>query len=440
MDRIASPQAPHAPLRGPDELLTAYRRIRSLTESLCQPLAVEDFVVQSMPDASPAKWHLAHTSWFFEALALGPHLEGYRPFDDAFNDLFNSYYNSLGEPFTRADRGLVTRPTVAETLAYRRHVDQRMARLLGAADSDAPFLPTVEIGLHHEQQHQELLLTDLKHLFSRNPLAPSYRAEPSTPAEPKGAPLRWNDHDGGLVSIGHVGGGFAYDNEGPRHRVFLEPFQIASRPVTCGEWLNFIADGGYRRPDPWLSDGWNTVQAEGWRAPLYWYEQDGAWWHFTLSGPRAVRADEPVCHVSFYEADAYARWAGARLPRESEWELALGPFEDRARATGNFLDDGYFHPRPAPPPGPGGDPLQTLGDVWEWTASPYVPYPGYRPPSGALGEYNAKFMSSQLVLRGGSCATPRDHIRITYRNFFPPHARWQFMGLRLARDRNSELR
>ncbi|MEM9554456.1 MAG: ergothioneine biosynthesis protein EgtB [Acidobacteriota bacterium] len=439
------------------ELARRYAAVRGQTEALCAPLEIEDYVVQSMPDASPAKWHLAHTSWFFETLVLKPGLEGYETLDPSYAYLFNSYYNSLGEQFTRADRGLVSRPTVAQVQAYRRHVDQAMARFLEQASDDAvaEAEPVIEVGLHHEQQHQELLLTDVKHLFSRNPLAPVYRAASDATA-PDGAsaaevaPLRWHRYTEGLYSIGHEGAdeAFAYDNEGPRHRVFLEEFELASRLVTCGEWLDFMADGGYERAELWLSDGWATVQAEGWRAPLYWVADDASddaegWRCFTLAGMQQVRLSEPVCHVSFYEADAFARWVslrttGVRLPRESEWEVAACAAGAEAMthdvALGTFVDDAAYRPRPLDPRASGDRPAQLFGDVWEWTASPYVAYPGYSPPPGALGEYNAKFMSNQLVLRGGSCATPRSHIRATYRNFFPAPVRWQMTGLRLARD------
>ena len=413
---------------GAESLAARYAEIRRLTEALCAPLAVEDYVIQSMPDASPAKWHLAHTSWFFETFVLAPAVPGYRAFHPRYAFLFNSYYNSVGARSPRPERGLLSRPTVTEVYDYRRHVDDEMLRLLTRPlEGGRPSaLPVVELGLNHEQQHQELLLTDIKHAFSRNPLGPVYR-ECGGDRSGEVPPLRWLEHPAGLRRVGHDGAGFAFDNEGPRHRVFLEGFRLASRLVTNREYLAFLDDGGYDRPEFWLSDGWNARCARDWAVPLYWEKQGGGWAVMTLAGVRALNEDEPVCHVSYYEADAFARWAGARLPTEAEWEAAAADVP----ADGNFLESGRLHP--APPAGPGA-PAQLFGDVWEWTRSPYVPYPGYRPAGGALGEYNGKFMCNQLVLRGGSCATPRSHIRRTYRNFFPPEARWQFSGIRLATD------
>jgi len=415
-------------------LATRYADVRFTTEALAEPLSPEDCTAQSMPDASPVKWHLAHTSWFFETFVLEPAIEGYEPFHPDFRVLFNSYYNGVGEQHPRPERGLVTRPGLAEVRAYRRHVDARLAPRLEAGLPPA-VAEVVEIGLHHEQQHQELLLTDLLHLFSRNPLAPAYRgAGPRPDAKP--TPLRWHAHPGGLVEIGHAGSGFAFDNEGPRHTVHLVPFELGSRLVTNGEYRAFMDDGGYRRPELWLSDGWAKLGAEGWRAPLYWREQGGRWRRQGLEGLRDVHPDEPVCHVSHYEADAYARWAGARLPTEAEWEA----FAAEVPVAGNFVESGVLAPVGAPeqavgaPIQPEATPVQLFGDCWEWTASPYVAYPGYAPASGALGEYNGKFMSNQMVLRGGSCATPASHLRPSYRNFFPPEARWQWSGIRLARD------
>lgn len=405
-----------------------YLDVRSATERFCEPLAIEDYVVQTMPLVSPTKWHLAHTTWFFEAVVLAaadPRYQAYRP-DYAF--LFNSYYQGLGARHAQADRGLLSRPTVAEIYAYRRVIDDRMVDLLQRdGDETAPWMGMVELGIQHEQQHQELLLTDIKHVFAANPLKPAYDPSAATPLAANLTPWRWLPHPGGVVTIGAEETGFAFDNELPRHRVWLEPFDLADRVVTNREYRAFIADGGYRRPELWLSDGWNTVQSGRWNAPLYWEDRDGEWWTMTLGGMRPVAADEPVCHVSYFEADAYARWMGARLPREAEWETAAGA----ASHDGNFVERGRLHPRAAVP----GDGLrQIFGDVWEWTASPYVPYPGFQPAPGAVAEYNGKFMCNQMVLRGGSCVTSRTHIRPSYRNFFRPEARWPFTGIRLARD------
>jgi ergothioneine biosynthesis protein EgtB len=423
----------HAVTSAPAEALWArFSEVRRFTESLCDGLATEDYVVQSMDDVSPTKWHLAHTSWFFETFIVRPHLSDYQPIDETYAYLFNSYYVHAGERHCRAQRGYISRPTVAEVFAYRAHVDGAMERLLTTAgESQYDTLePLIVLGLHHEQQHQELMVTDIKHVFSVNPLRPVYRAAPAL-ARPASAPaaLRWIDHAGGLTWIGHEGGGFAYDNEGPRHQEFIQPFALADRLVTNGEYLDFMSDGGYERPELWLSMGWATVQENGWSEPFYWERRDGEWWLFTLSGMRRVDPDEPACHLSYFEADAFARWAGARLPSESEWEFAAAG----AALDGNFVESGHFHPLPAPP-ATGSAPRQMFGDLWEWTRSQYDAYPGYRAPEGALGEYNGKFMCNQFVLRGGSCATPRSHIRSSYRNFFPPDATWQFTGLRLARD------
>lgn len=409
------------------EALARYRRVRERSEALCRPLAVEDYVVQSMDDVSPPKWHLAHVTWFFETFVLKPADAGYRLFHPAYEYLFNSYYNAVGPQYPRPRRGLLSRPTVREVYAYRAQVDAAIARLVADAGREAwrRAAPLLLLGLHHEQQHQELFVYDLKHNFAVNPLKPAYRGDlPVSNAE---APaLEWIEFAGGVREIGHDGAGFAFDNEGPRHRLLLDDFRLASRPVTNGEFLAFIEEGGYGRPELWLADGWVTVLEEGWRAPLYWEERDGAWHVMTMGGLRPLNPHEPVSHVSYYEADAFARWAGKRLPLEAEWEAAAEPL---AR-EGNFVERGYFHPTPAKE-GEGGL-KQMFGDVWEWTQSPYVPYPGYRPASGAVGEYNGKFMSNQVVLRGGSCATPEDHIRATYRNFFYPHQRWMVAGFRLA--------
>jgi ergothioneine biosynthesis protein EgtB len=408
------------------DLAARYRAVRAATEALAAPLSPEDCTAQSMPDASPVKWHLGHTSWFFETFLLEAAVPGYRPPWPAYRVLFNSYYHSVGEQHYRPERGLVTRPGLAEVMAYRRHVDGQCLALLERGALSAAQEAVLELGLHHEQQHQELILTDVKHLLARNPLGPAYRARPAERAG-EATPLAWHAHPAGLREIGHAGPGFAFDNEGPRHRVFVHAFALASRAVTNGEYLAFIEDRGYERPEVWLSDGFATVQREGWRAPLYWTREGGGWQRFTTAGPQPVALDEPVAHVSAYEADAYARWAGARLPTEAEWEVAAAS----AAVAGNLAEAERYEPARAPA-GPG--PTQLFGDVWEWTSSAYAAYPGYRPPPGALGEYNGKFMANQLVLRGGSCATPASHIRASYRNFFPPHARWQWSGIRLARD------
>jgi ergothioneine biosynthesis protein EgtB len=403
--------------------LDRFHDIRTLSERLAAPLSAEDQTVQSMPDASPTKWHLAHTTWFFETFVLRPHLPGYRVFHPAYEYLFNSYYEAVGPRHPRPQRGMITRPGVSEILNYRRHVSEAMLTLLESTQS-AECVELVELGLHHEQQHQELILMDIKHLLSLNPTNPPYVQEDASPG---GGPvsLSWIDFEGGLVEIGHHGAGFAFDNEAPRHRVWMEPFALATRLVTCGEFAAFIDDGGYERPEFWLSAGWDCVKQRGWQAPLYW-QGDGAWQVFTLSGLRPIRQSEPVVHVSAYEAAAYAKWAGRRLPSEAEWELAAADVD----LAGNTLQSGRLHPVPVSRRGL----VQMIGDAWEWTASPYVAYPGYRELAGAVGEYNGKFMANQMVLRGGCAITPDNHIRTTYRNFFPPDARWMFGGIRLAED------
>ena len=409
-------------------LLARYREVRATTERLTSPLAVEDYVLQAMPDVSPTKWHLAHVTWFFETFILRPSLPGYRALDDRYQYLFNSYYNAVGPQFSRPERGHLSRPTVAEVFRYRAHVDEGIERLLASADA-ATLEPVTELfvlGLNHEQQHQELVLTDIKYNLAVNPLRPAYHAA----AIPRrdGRPWSWVSMDGGLVGLGCDADGFAFDNERPRHRVFVAPYRLASRPVTNGEFLEFVEAGGYRDWQVWLSEGWRIVQERGWGAPLYWERVDGAWIVQTLSGPQPLDPHAPVVHVSYLEADAYARWRGARLPTEAEWEAAATALPVR----GHFMESGVFHPVPAPP---GDDTLaQMYGDVWEWTQSAYAPYPGFRPLEGPATEYNGKFMVGQLVLRGGSCATPASHLRPTYRNFFPPDARWQFSGIRLAAD------
>jgi len=402
---------------------------RKTTRSLAAPLSEEDCAIQSMPDASPVKWHLAHTTWFFETFVLAAHQPGYRPFEPAFRVLFNSYYNAVGEKHPRPERGMLSRPGLGEVLAYREYVDDAMRELLARKELAADAESLIVLGLHHEQQHQELILTDVKHLLSRNPMKPAYQKQWAlTPI--RACDRRWISFEPGLHEIGHAGSDFCFDNETPRHRVWVEGFQIATHLVTHGDFIEFIADGGYRRPELWLSDGWDMVNSQNWKAPLYWEPRDGAWYTFTLHGEMPVEVNTPVCHVSFYEADAFARWARARLPTEAEWEIAAST----TPPGGNFLESKAFHPL-APREAPAEGTLeQAFGDVWEWTRSDYGPYPGFRAAAGAVGEYNGKFMCGQYVLRGGSCATPSSHIRATYRNFFPPPARWQFSGLRLARD------
>jgi ergothioneine biosynthesis protein EgtB len=409
-----------------------FEAIRRNSEMLAANLSPEDQAIQSMPDVSPTKWHLAHTSWFFETFILGPLAPGYRVFDPSFAYLFNSYYEAVGPRHPRPERGLLSRPTVDAVGAYRDHVTMAVLRLADEADDRVwrEALPLIELGLNHEQQHQELMLMDIKHVFSVNPLLPAYQAPRPCPGPARDAAPAWIEFSGGLYEIGHNGEGFAFDNEGPRHKVWLEPYRLSSHPVTCGAYLDFIADGGYRQPEFWLSDGWACVRQHGWQAPLYWRLEDGEWRIFTLAGERRIDPAEPVCHVSFYEADAFARWAGKRLPTEAEWEIAATGLP----IAGNLADSLHYHP--CPDSGEAGAPQlrQMIGDVWEWTASPYIAYPRFRPVAGAIGEYNGKFMSNQMVLRGGAAVTPADHIRITYRNFFAPASRWAFSGLRLAED------
>ncbi|HUY65092.1 MAG TPA: ergothioneine biosynthesis protein EgtB [Acidimicrobiales bacterium] len=429
----------------PAALAARYREVRAQTERLAAPLSPEDQTVQSMPDVSPTKWHRAHTSWFFETFLLEPGLPGYRVHDPEYGYLFNSYYESVGARYPRHCRGVVSRPGAASVGRYRLHVDEAMSAYLELPlPAERSWL--VELGMHHEQQHQELLLMDIKHVLSCNPSQPAYVPPPPPGAGPSPVPPdasgltgsvsrsapspQWLEHPGGLIEIGHRGDGFAFDNESPRHGVQLVPFALACAPVTCGEWAAFVADGGYRRPELWLSDGWATVQAQGWQSPLYWSRLDDEWWVFTLHGVKPVDMDEPVVHVSYYEADAFAHWAGARLPTEAEWEAVAAP-----APGGRFLEaadtDPLLHPQS--PPARGAAP-SLLGEVWQWTSSAYSPYPGFRPAAGAVGEYNGKFMINQMVLRGGSCVTPAGHLRPSYRNFFPPSAQWAFSGVRLARD------
>jgi ergothioneine biosynthesis protein EgtB len=415
-------------------LLTRFQAVRSLTDSLSEPLCAEDQVVQSMPDASPTKWHRAHTTWFFETFVLPRRSGGHAPFHPAYGYLFNSYYEAVGARHARNERGLLSRPTVDEVAAYRRHIDTAVGDLLTGEPLDDATATLIELGINHEQQHQELLLMDIKHLLAQNPLRPEYAEPWQQPSSTEPPPLQWHEHDGGIVPVGHQGEGFAFDNESPRHDVLLAPFRLADRLTTCGEWIEFIDDGGYERAELWLSDGWARRCDEQWDAPLYWHREDEHWRVFTLRGDRPVNPAEPVCHVSFFEADAYARWAGARLPHEAEWETVAVEQLDAGPLEGHFLDDGPYHPTAASSTWRHHPVRQLFGDVWEFTSSPYIGYPGFSPAAGAVGEYNGKFMSGQMVLRGGCCVTPWNHIRPTYRNFFPPHSRWQFGGVRLASD------
>ncbi len=413
---------------GAGTLISRFEAIRARSLAIAAPLSAEDCALQSMTDASPVKWHLAHTTWFFETFVLAPSVPGHEAFHPHYRTLFNSYYHAVGDKHPRAGRGLLSRPDHSTVLAYRARVEEAIRKLL-ASTTDPSLAALVELGLHHEQQHQELILTDLKHLLSRNPLRPAYQKNwPLTAI--RGRRPRWLGFEGGVHEIGHAGPGFAFDNETPRHRVFLRDFEIASHPVTHGDFVAFIDDDGYRRPELWLSLGWDEVQSKGWQAPLYWEKRDGEWHTFTLHGVVPVDANTPICHVSFFEAEAFARWAGARLPTEAEWEVAASA----APVRGNFLESGAFHPLALREEPATGTLAQAFGDVWEWTRSAYDPYPGYRAAEGAVGEYNGKFMCNQYVLRGGSCATPLAHMRATYRNFFPASARWQFSGLRLALD------
>jgi ergothioneine biosynthesis protein EgtB len=412
-----------------NDLRRRYQEVRALSEHLCETLETEDYVIQTMPEASPTKWHLAHTSWFFETFLLQPNIPNYQSAHPQYNYLFNSYYNAVGPFHCRPKRGLLSRPTVSEVYKYRKYVDALMAELVDHADATKldNLEPRITLGLNHEQQHQELLLTDLKHVFSENPLRPTYR-ERGIAKVNSVPPVSWFRFEEGIHAIGYRGSGFRYDNEEPFHRVLTNAFLLSSRLVTNGEYLAFMQDGGYQRSELWLSLGWNVVKERGWQAPLYWEKQVCDWRTMTLAGMRDLCLEEPVCHVSFFEADAYARWSGARLPSEEEWEIAAS----EVAVEGNFVDNEVYHPAPLESASSGL--AQMFGDVWEWTRSAYSPYPGYAPVPGALGEYNGKFMCNQFVLRGGSCATSKSHIRPTYRNFFPPEARWQFTGLRLAKD------
>jgi ergothioneine biosynthesis protein EgtB len=407
--------------------LEKYLAVRRTSLQLCAPLTVEDHSLQAMPDASPAKWHLAHTTWFFETFLLSEHFTDYFPFRSAFRNLFNSYYNAVGDRPLRALRHILSRPGLDEVHAYHGHVDDAMVQFF-SFDLGPEVLDLVELGINHEQQHQELIITDVKNGLWTNPLRPAYRPAGGTEvarAAAQSSQLEWRSFREGVYAVGFEGGGFAFDNEGPRHDVFLAPFRLASRLATNAEYVEFMRDGGYSKAELWLSDGWDCIRSNQWTAPLYWEQRDGEWWSYTIEGMKPLELNEPVCHVSYYEADAFARWAGARLPTEFEWEIAARP----SAVAGNLLETGALHPRAV-------ESAETLsqifGDAWEWTGSAYLPYPNFKPAPGAVGEYNGKFMCNQMVLRGGSCATPLSHIRATYRNFFPPHARWQFMGIRLA--------
>jgi len=408
---------------GRESLAAGYQTVRGETERICQPLATDDYQLQSITETSPPKWHLAHVSWFFETFVLSYFNSAYRPYHPRFTYLFNSYYETVGRMQPRPQRGLLSRPTVEEVYRYRAYVDKHMLELMASLPAQQldELKLRVTLGLHHEQQHQELLLMDIKHNLSVNPLRPAYNPQLSA-TEGKVTPLTWLERPGGKREIGYSDGGFAFDNETPRHTVLLQEHKLASRLVTNGEFLAFLADQGYQRPELWLADGWYLIQRQGWTHPLYWEKIAGEWWQYTLGGMRKLDLREPVCHISYYEADAFACWAGKRLPTEAELEVMLA----EQPLQGNFLDHNRLHPTP----GNG----QWYGDVWEWTASPYTAYPGYKPLAGSLGEYNGKFMSNQMVLRGGCCATPLGHVRASYRNFYYPHDRWPFTGLRLAED------
>jgi ergothioneine biosynthesis protein EgtB len=415
-----------AKLQAEASLLEKYLAVRETSLRICSPLSVEDHSLQPMPDASPAKWHLAHTTWFFETFLLAGYMQNYRPFHPAFRNLFNSYYNAVGDRPLRALRHILSRPGLDEVHAYRSYVDDAVVHVLNT-EVAPELVALLTLGINHEQQHQELIVTDVKNGLWTNPLRPAFHpaVESRRDPSPIAPAMQWRGFDEGIYNVGYDSEGFAFDNEGPRHNVYLQGFRLASRLVTNGEFLEFMRDNGYGTPDLWLSDGWDCVRNNLWNAPLYWERRDGDWWVYTVEGMHPLELNEPVCHVSYYEADAYARWAGARLASEFEWEVAARS----SRVAGNFLESGLLHPRASD----GDEPLsQMFGDVWEWTASSYLPYPGFKPAPGAVGEYNGKFMCNQMVLRGGSCATPQSHIRATYRNFFPPHVRWQFMGIRLA--------
>jgi len=406
------------------ELRQRYQQIRQISEQICAPLTTEDHQIQAIVETSPPKWHLAHVSWFFETFVLKPHQPGYRTPHPEYEVLFNSYYNGIGKQHPRADRGLLARPSVDEIYTYRQHIDAAMLAFFDALEStpQPDLLFIIELGLHHEQQHQELLLMDIKYNFSINPLKPAYRDDLATNTQTHTPLVQWHTQAAGVYEIGHHDGRFAYDNESPRHSQYLIDFQLANRLVTNGEFLGFIEDGGYQRPELWLADGWQHSQQHGWQSPLYWQKSNAHWEEMSLGGWHPLNPHTPVCHVSYYEADAYARWAGKRLPTEAEIEVVLA----QQPLLGNFFDQDYLHPQPA------GDNGQWFGDTWAWTATAYHPYPGFQPLAGAAGEYNGKFMCNQMVLRGGACVTSHQHMRASYRNFFYPHDRWQFSGIRLA--------
>jgi len=429
-DGILSTSVKNGVVEERKKLIEKYTMVRNFTHELCKPLVTEDYVVQTMPDVSPAKWHIAHVTWFFETFVLKESKKDYKEFHPMYNFIFNSYYVQVGPRHTRAHRGHLTRPTVKNIYDFREYVDKYMVDFINSCDEKTfiKIAAMIEIGLNHEQQHQELMLTDIKHVFSVNPLHPVY-SEKEFPVIENIPEMSWAEFGEGLYETGHDGKSFCYDNETPVHKEFLNSFSIATRLVTNGEYLDFIKDGGYENTPLWLSDGWATVEREGWEAPMYWEKKDGEWWDFNLTGFKKVNPNEPVCHVSFYEADAFARWKGCRLPNEFEWEIA----SNNVSTEGNFVEKRNFHPV-ALKNNTGSKIQQMYGDVWEWTGSAYLPYPGYKTLPGALGEYNGKFMSGQMVLRGGSCATSLTHIRKTYRNFFYPDSRWQFMGIRLAKD------
>jgi len=417
-----------------EKLRDRFQSVRAFSHELTDPLSPEDQTIQSMTDASPAKWHLAHTSWFFETFVLKQYVPDYRPHNDMYEYMFNSYYQGIGPQYNRSQRGIISRPTVAQVGEYRAHVDGAMGAYFEEASDNAweEAASLIELGLNHEQQHQELLLTDIKHAMSFNPLMPAVY-QPKVPvADSNGAPeLEWIEYPGGIQSLGWDGEGFAFDNEGPVHDVLLQPYGLASRLVTNGEYMEFMEAGGYQSPRHWHADGWTVVETQGWSAPIYWRQDGGIWYEYTLRGLEPLDPDGPLTHISFYEASAYADWRGCRLPTEAEWEVAARDEPIR----GNFVDTGLYHSTQFGGASDGdGNLRQIYGDVWEWTSSPYTPYPGFKPAEGAVGEYNGKFMANQMVLRGGSCATAHDHIRSSYRNFFYPDARWQFTGIRLAKD------